>query len=79
MMDILVPNSIEMTADQLLNVTERLIAEYYDQGLRISPTPYETDIWAMLKALNWTLWLCPNTGHEAVRLLRQRYPHARLA
>jgi hypothetical protein len=70
---ILKPNTIEMTADQLLDVTESLVREYYKLGRCKSSRPTEEDIWAMLAALNFTVWLCPAIGHEAIKLLHQKY------
>lgn len=66
------PNTITLTPQQLLEITERHAAEYHRLGHLDSPTPTEEDIWTMLEALNWTLWLTPNHGHAAVELLREK-------
>lgn len=72
-METLISNSVEMTAAQLLNVTEGLAWSQYKRGVRSTPRPTEEDIWDMLLALNFTLWLCPNTGHQAIKLLHEKW------
>jgi len=72
-MKILENNSVEMTAKQLFTVTESFVAEYHRLGHLDSPVPTEEDIWTMLHALNFTVWLCPQTGRDAIKLLRSKY------
>jgi len=73
-MQVLEDNTVEITPKQLLYVTEKLVKEYHRIGRRSSSIPTQKDIWVMAEALNFTLWLCPAIGHEAVRLLKEKYP-----
>ncbi len=70
---ILEDNTVEITPKQLLYVTEGLVRYHFKHGRRDLPIPTEEDIWAMMDALNFTLWLCPDTGHQAVKLLNEKY------
>lgn len=73
-MKTLVANSVEMTAKQLFEVTERFVAEYHRLGHLDSPIPTVEDVWTMLHAVNHTLWICPSTGRQAIKLLQEKYP-----
>lgn len=71
---LLADNTVTISPKQLLEITERYVKGYHEKGHLDSPVPTEEDIWVMLDALNWTLWMTPSHGHHAIKLLQEKYP-----
>ncbi len=63
----------EITAAELLVITERIVRGYALHGHFASPTPTDEDVWIVLEALNYCLFVTPSLGHQAVDLLRAKY------